>query len=638
MNAKADLTKDGSWIKVEFPFHPKAVQILRDIPGSSFVPKEKGGPHWILPPTMHSGKELRAAFGDDVQMGKRLLKWGREELEIQRNLGTLALADDAKLPRLEELGIHCDPDQCRSDEQLAEKGLPPGYDAQPLHEWMRPYQRVSASCMASGSFINGDQAGLGKTVTTIAAIYEAGLENGWHLISAPVTSLEDVWMEEILKWTDWEVFTGATPEERELAIYDFVKAYKAKEPGVLILNPDMIMLRPEKGRHEEDTVWSPVYPDLEKIGFSTYTVDECHKMGMGNPKAYKRKAAVRIKAQVKWPMSGTIMGGKPKRLWGALNFKDKSRFRAFRTFQQMYLEKEEQTYEKQGEEHTVDVYGEIRSDKEEALAKELCIHMVRHLKKDVLPQLPDKQIIDVECGMTPKQEKQYKQFAKEAEIRIETERMGAMGVLDEYMRLKQFACAYQKVEKIGTRENKEGEELPVYRLTPQPQSAGKLKYLMERLAENGIDPEEFTGDACAVVGSQFTAVCNMVHKYLNDKGIPTVIITGDTPQKKRKHIKREFQEGGPDAPRVLVVNTLAAGVSLTLDRADTIHILDETWDPDDQEQLEDRIHRASRIHQVTCYYYRSEGTIEEYIHEVTQGKMDLNRKILDLRRHGLRAV
>jgi SNF2 family DNA or RNA helicase len=63
-------------------------------------------------------------------------------------------------------------------------------------------------------------------------------------------------------------------------------------------------------------------------------------------------------------------------------------------------------------------------------------------------------------------------------------------------------------------------------------------------------------------------------------------------------------------------STTAGGVALTLDRASTAIIMDETWDPDDQEQAEDRVHRASRIHQVTVYYLRSRDTIEEYIKQV----------------------
>lgn len=84
--------------------------------------------------------------------------------------------------------------------------------------------------------------------------------------------------------------------------------------------------------------------------------------------------------------------------------------------------------------------------------------------------------------------------------------------------------------------------------------------------------------------------------------------------------------------RVMCLNTKAAGVSINLDRASTAIFLDETWNPDDQEQAEDRIHRGSRIHQVTIYYIRTKKTIQELIRRKTERKDHSNKVILKLRR------
>jgi SNF2 family DNA or RNA helicase len=142
-------------------------------------------------------------------------------------------------------------------------------------------------------------------------------------------------------------------------------------------------------------------------------------------------------------------------------------------------------------------------------------------------------------------------------------------------------------------------------------------------------------DNVAVVASQHEETVSMVHRYLNEHGIPAAKITGKVTRKgERTRLVRQFQKG---ELKVMCMTTTAGGVAITLDRADTVHILDETWNPDDQEQLEDRIHRLSRVHQVVCYYYRSLETIETYIQEVAGGKAITNREILDLRRNGLRA-
>ena len=70
-------------------------------------------------------------------------------------------------------------------------------------------------------------------------------------------------------------------------------------------------------------------------------------------------------------------------------------------------------------------------------------------------------------------------------------------------------------------------------------------------------------------------------------------------------------------------------MSLTLDRADDIVILDETFIPDDQEQVEDRVHRVSRDHNVTVHYVRSLGTIEERIAKLTFSRDSLQKQLLD---------
>jgi SNF2 family DNA or RNA helicase len=375
-------------------------------------------------------------------------------------------------------------------------------------------------------------------------------------------------------------------------------------------------------------------------------------MGLNNPTTLASRALYDLKGERRWAMSGTPMGGRPLKLYGALKFIEPQEYSSKWRWAETWLEVEEQTVRvRGGAARTVREIGGIQPGREDEFYAHHSRHMVRHLKSEVLPQLPPKQYVDVWCKMTPKQAKQYKQFADEAEVRIDEYNLTATGVLAEYARLKFFATAYCDVEgKIkrcgacsGSGVGYHGGECDacqglgeVEKLKLKPTfDSGKLPYLMDKLSESGIDPKEPSGEAVAVVGSQSVEVCEMVHRYLNEQGIPTEILTGKTVKPgERSRLVKGFQNG---EFRVLVVSTLAGGVAITLDRADTVHILDETWVPDDQAQLEDRIHRASRIHQVTCFYYRTRGSIEEYIYEVTQEKAWVNNDVLDLRRNGFRA-
>jgi SNF2 family DNA or RNA helicase len=172
------------------------------------------------------------------------------------------------------------------------------------------------------------------------------------------------------------------------------------------------------------------------------------------------------------------------------------------------------------------------------------------------------------------------------------------------------------------------------------EDSGKLEPLLDRLAENGIDPNDMEGDSVAVIASQFSSVVNMVHGYLNKKGIKAVKITGETKDEERQVNQMLFRTDGnrvKGSARVIVMTTTAGGVAITLDLADNVHILDETWVPDDQEQLADRVFNASRMKQVGVYVYRSMGTVEQYIQQVNVDKGKINKEILDLRRQGFRA-
>jgi SNF2 family DNA or RNA helicase len=104
---------------------------------------------------------------------------------------------------------------------------------------------------------------------------------------------------------------------------------------------------------------------------------------------------------------------------------------------------------------------------------------------------------------------------------------------------------------------------------------------------------------------------------LYDKGWQVATLTGATSLKERTRIQSAFQD--PDDPlRVVIINTKAGGESITLDAADEMIVIDDPWKSDTSKQLHDRIHRVSRVHQVTVYRLLSVGTIEEWMAGLTE--------------------
>ncbi|HWI69267.1 MAG TPA: DEAD/DEAH box helicase, partial [Nitrospiraceae bacterium] len=236
-----------------------------------------------------------------------------------------------------------------------------------------------------------------------------------------------------------------------------------------------------------------------------------------------------------------------------------------------------------------------------------------------LPGLPSKSVIDVYCSMTPKQRKQYDKFAKDAEIRIDDQRLSATNVLAEYARLKQFANAMCTLE---TRDNGELVVMPT-------EESGKLQDLLEKLDQEGIRKVEPEPRARAIVSSESKRMVDMVTVALKKAGIHCDSLTGDTLDSGK--ILKKFKSGDEE-PYVIVMTTTTGGVSLNLEETGSVHILDETWNPDDQEQLEDRGDRGSRTESLRVYYYRTKDSIQEYIARVTDGKAVTNKNVLDIRR------
>jgi SNF2 family DNA or RNA helicase len=73
-------------------------------------------------------------------------------------------------------------------------------------------------------------------------------------------------------------------------------------------------------------------------------------------------------------------------------------------------------------------------------------------------------------------------------------------------------------------------------------------------------------------------------------------------------------------------------VSINLEPANSVHVMDETWVPDEQDQLVERADRGSRETPLQVYWYRTRSTIQEDIYERVQDKALTNKEVLDLHR------
>ena len=77
--------------------------------------------------------------------------------------------------------------------------------------------------------------------------------------------------------------------------------------------------------------------------------------------------------------------------------------------------------------------------------------------------------------------------------------------------------------------------------------------------------------------------------------------------------------------RLFIGNIKAAGVGINLTASNSVAFLELPWTPADLDQCEDRCHRIGQRDVVRVYYLLAEGTIEERIARMIDGK----RKVLD---------
>lgn len=634
MKVLAERDKGPGRIRVSFGYDKDLVDKIKTVDGRKYDGETKS---WTVPLDMTICRRLRTVFGRELSIGPALHEWASEQVRVEAALGSMAMADTATLERLPSAlpalyrAIHLGPLGLQMTPEEADRAM----------DGPASYQAADVAFMASSvACLNGNQPGLGKTIETIASIWECGTEEGSHLVIAPSAAVDGVWDEELVKWQ-----AGAT---KEVAVFACIGTRPAREKTLaryleskaavkwVVVNPQMLQYRKDPTRTSNIIVilkgkkadtgcycgarkqahehYESPYPVLHEQEWNTIVIDECHKGSIRNHKTITAKALNDVRRKPggkKIALSGTPMKKKGSDLWGTLNYLRPDVFTSFWRFAETFFDIEKNDFGQ--------TVGGLREGMEGELFRTLAPYMLRRTKAECLPWLPAKQRIDVWCEMGAGQARMYKQMVEDGmAVLADEERVSTTSILAEFTRLKQFATCEWIMDGAGD-------------MTPTEASC-KVDAMLEKMEEHGMFDEGSTEKQ--IVFSQSRKVIEMVANKLMAIGIRTDIISGkQNKEGERRKIKDEFQNGGT---RVLCVVTTAGGVALTLDAASVAHFLDETWSPDEMEQAEDRIHRASRNHQVTIYNYRSRNTIDEYVMGEMLGKREVHEFILDVRREMLR--
>ena len=599
---------------VRFRYTPGNLSTLSTIEGGEFLPNYKGEPAFKFFLDVTNCKRLRKACGNALEFSEDILEWGRQRKAESERLINLANARDLQ-----------GEDLLRVQEFMPE-----------MYAKLRPYQKAGIRFISSAPHpLVADDPGLGKTWQVIGGVYEARMDSGPNIVVCPKLSIENVWLKELGRFQEHAVFVAPEgKKQREKLLEEVEFALEEDLPFWLVVNPATLTYRRgADGEGYYDTATKAYYdcqfPFITKTKWNCIILDEAHESGIANPGTQTAKAIAALNVKKRIAMTGTPAGGKARRLWGILHWLEPKEFKAKGRWSEQWMDTV--TIPDPSDPlgiREIKKFGGIKPEHEAEFYRAHAQYILRRTKKEVAPELPDKIRITVKVDMLPEQKKQYEQMESEAEVAIsELEAAGkvtAMNVLATFSWLKQFANAYcDLVVKKEVWDDIADAWVPKYKAIPTEKSP-KLDAVMQILDDLGI-PD---GDEQCLIFTQFSGMADMVTKYLIDRGIPTAKITGKVnSRQKRREIVDDFQAGGA---KVVVMTTKAGGVSVTLDNANTVIFLDETWDPDHRTQAEDRAHRISRIHQVTVYTIQTKSSIETgLIARTLREKTQINDILLD---------
>lgn len=586
------------------------VTAAKTVDGARFKKSEKC---WTAPASIDVCHQLRDAYGDDLTLKKPLIEWYKEFVTEANQQTEVSAATDAELKVLPTV-------------------------APRLAATLRPDQRAGVAWIAKGYRGGGliaDKPGLGKTLQTIGGILEADIE-GDVLIVCPKISVKSVWYHELKRWTDEPVYMArGTRAQREQALEEFRSDPAPRKWLIVVAEMLRVKRKPndtevKANAKRRGRVDGYEYPELFAEPWAAIAADESHKL-LGSLTVAKSNLAGEGLAQLpvveggrRYAISGTPFGrgGRIHGMFGTLHWIWPDENTSFWRWAGRHFEIEETQI---GRGKTAKkIVGLKKGQDADSFMRSLGPRILRRTKEEVLPNLPPKQYVEVLCEMGSKQLRQYKQLGDDAEINLPGGTLIANGVLAEITRAKQIADGALMMRPDGS-------------VTFDPEESCKLDALMAKLEARGLgEGSDADDDTKVIISSRFNEFLHgAVLPRLEKEGIEYHLLTGATSDRAREAAMEAFQaEGGP---RVFVLNSKAGGVSVTLDAADEVHCLDELDNPEDNEQLEDRAHRASRMHQVTIFYYRTEGTYDVNVANSVEDKRQAQFEVLDGRR-GLKDV
>lgn len=452
-----------------------------------------------------------------------------------------------------------------------------------LRAELRPYQRIGygwlrlladhglGGCLA-------DDMGLGKTcqaLTFLLGEQEGGRLNRPWLLVCP-NSIVANWRKEAQRFA---------PSLR-LHVRQGAERSRGPELQQALEESDLIVC--SFGITHRD------FDQLSEVEWGGLILDEAQNLK--NPGAKQTRAVRRLKAPIRFALTGTPLENRLTDLWSIMEILNPGFLGPERTFRRTF---------------TVAVEGAQDPEATEELRRLVRPFILRRLKTDpkVIRDLPEKHQTRVYCNLTSEQASLYQAAVDQCLERIERNtgfaRRGE--ILRTLTRLKQI-CNHPE-NFLG------GGGMLAGR-------SGKLTRLVEILTEVVQQGER------ALVFTQFAEMAKLLAPYLSEVlGARIPVLHGSVSLAERDAVVTHFQEA-PDPPPLLVVSLKTGGYGLNLTRASHVVHYDRWWNPAVENQATDRAFRIGQRKRVLVHKFLCTGTLEERIADLLERKSALAESVI----------
>jgi hypothetical protein len=690
VSVKVELAKNGK--RIYLTATRPIAGLKNTIPGANFNQGKYNKPYWSLPLNMPVCARLRETFGDELEIGPALWAWAKTEVSKSKYMKELGLASDAELTRVPDVAPRLAKAMASRTYQRVGARYVAAAWAAGAGALIADQPGLGKTLEALGGVIESGAVGPYLVVTPKTSVMPVwGREiprwiDGQTVVTLPegdktvnktkITQrqrrdavLNDFTVQEHYHEATWVIVHPEAVRTKVWWVCGVCGQETPRKAGKVELKCKDDRGRPvahdpefrKKDRIEHE------YPQLFGLEWGAIIVDESDRSLLritGTPTQTRQgMEMLKVAGHNRLAMTGTPTRGRPHLLWGQLNWIDDRSFPSFWNWVGMHWELMSNGYS----DHVI---GELKD--EEGLWASLDRYVLRRTKAEVAPDMPAKTYVGtpaipgdegsqhgVWITMEGAQARAYKEMLETSVADLEDgSRVEAIGILAELTRLKQFAGASGKmVPKTVSKEcddlencrrglYKKGEphshEVVVHQFKPALPS-NKFEYLVQLLDELGFPDNPTTK---VVVVSQFTEMLNLFAAELPARlqalsvhprtplqpGMMPVLLTGEQTGRRREEAIAAMNVGVGGGKHLMLLQTKTGGVAITLDQADVMVFLDETWVPDDQEQAEDRIHRVSNPRPVFYHYLRTLDSVDEGIALANADRDEVQKRMLDGRR------